>query len=103
MRVIIVGAGEVRVLTAAGVVLGLNLDDGYTRVCIPLPEDKQTDLKIEVDGELVVCDYIVTGCEHLVVYVDDVDIAPVGGGWTPYACARRGQHLRRGEQVRVGA
>ncbi|MBL7221406.1 MAG: diaminopimelate epimerase [Phycisphaerae bacterium] len=74
----IVGDGEVRVLTAAGVVLGQNLDDGYTRVCIPLPEEKRTDLKVQVDGELVNCDYIVTGCEHLVVYVDDVDMAPVG-------------------------
>ena len=74
----IVADGEVRVLTAAGVVLGKNLDDGYTRVCIPLPEDKRTDLQVQVDGALVECDYIVTGCEHLVVYVDDVDTAPVG-------------------------
>jgi len=74
----IVGNGEVRVLTAAGVVLGQNLDDGYTRVCIPLPEDRRMGLDIEVDGELVSCDYIVTGCEHLVVYVEDMDMAPVG-------------------------
>ena len=84
----IVDDGEVRVLTAAGVVLGQNLDDGYTRVCIPLPEDKQTDMKVQVDGGLVECDYIVTGCEHLVVYVDDVDTAPV---------ARLGPLLRRHE------
>ncbi|MDP6636463.1 MAG: diaminopimelate epimerase [Phycisphaerae bacterium] len=74
----IVSDGEVSVLTAAGVVLGQNLDDGYTRVCIPLPEEKQTHMNIQVDGELVECDYIVTGCEHLVVYVDDADTAPVG-------------------------
>ena len=74
----IVGDGEVRVLTAAGVVLGLNLDDGYTRVCIPLPEDRRMDLTVQADGDLVSCDYIVAGCEHLVVYVDDVETAPVG-------------------------
>jgi diaminopimelate epimerase len=74
----IVDDGEVRVLTAAGIVLGKNLDDGYTRVCIPLPEEKKADMKIQVDGEVIECDYIVTGCEHLVVYVDDVDMAPVG-------------------------
>jgi len=73
----IVDDGEVRVLTGAGVVLGQNLDAGYTRVCIPLPEEKQTNMRIQVDGELIDCDYIVTGCEHLVVYVDDVDAAPV--------------------------
>jgi diaminopimelate epimerase len=74
----IVSDGQVRVLTGAGVVLGQNLDDGYTRVCITLPEDKQTGLKVQIDGGLIECDYIVTGCEHLVVYVDDVDKAPVG-------------------------
>ena len=73
----IVPDGEVRVLTGAGVVLGRNLDDGYTRVCIPLPEERQTDLKVQVDDDLVECDYIVTGCEHVVVYVDDIDAAPV--------------------------
>jgi len=84
----IVADGEVRVLTGAGVVLGRNLDDGYTRVCIPLPEELQTDLEVQVDGDLIECDYIVTGCEHLVVYVDDVDAAPVG---------RLGPLLRRHE------
>lgn len=73
----IVADGDVRVLTGAGVVLGKNLDDGYTRVCIPLPEEKRTDLKIQVDGDVIDCDYIVTGCEHLVVYVDDIENAPV--------------------------
>ncbi len=73
----IVADGEVSVLTGAGVVLGKNLDAGYTRVCIPLPEERQTDLKVQVDGDLVDCDYILTGVEHLVVYVDDIEAAPV--------------------------
>jgi len=73
----IVPDGEVRILTDAGVVLGQNLDDGYTRVCITLPENRQTGMKVQVDGDLIECDFIVTGCEHLVVYVDDVDKAPV--------------------------
>ncbi|MDP6047674.1 MAG: diaminopimelate epimerase [Phycisphaerae bacterium] len=84
----IVADDEVSVLTGAGVVLGKNLDDGYTRVCIPLPEDMQTNLNVQIDGDLVECDYIITGCEHVVVYVDDVDAAPV---------ARLGPMLRRHE------
>ena len=69
----IVPDGEVRILTSAGVVLGQHVEDGYVRVCIPLPQDMRTDLRIEVDGQLLTCDYIVTGVEHLVTYVADID------------------------------
>ena len=78
-----IGDGEVKVLTPAGVVTGQDLDaqDGYVRVCIPLPEDLREGLELEVDGKTISCDYVVTGVEHLITYVDDVaktDVAHLG-------------------------
>ena len=69
--------GEVKILTPAGVVRGQELDDEYVRVCIPLPEDERSNLEIEVDGSVLECDYVVTGVEHLVTYVDDIRRTPV--------------------------
>ncbi|MDP7637487.1 MAG: diaminopimelate epimerase [Phycisphaerae bacterium] len=69
---------EVKILTPAGVVLGEPLDDGHVRVCIPMPEDVQTGLELDVDGRLIPCDFAVTGIEHVVTYVDDIDLAEVG-------------------------
>lgn len=73
----IVPDGEVKILTSAGVVLGRNLDNGYVRVCIPLPEQIQMGLELEVGGEAISCDYILTGVGHVVTYVDDIDLAEV--------------------------
>lgn len=64
---------EVKVLSSAGVVLGRNLDDGYVRVCIPLPEQIQMDLDLHVDGKAIHCDFILTCVGHVVTYVDDID------------------------------
>lgn len=64
--------GEVRVLTAAGVVRGRRSDGQYVRVCIPLPEDMRADLTVPAGGEQWTCDYVVTGVPHLLAYVDDV-------------------------------
>ncbi len=69
----IVPDGEVKVLTSAGVVLGRNLDDGYVRVCIPLPEQIQMGLELNVGGKAISCDFILTGVGHVVTYVDDID------------------------------
>ncbi len=78
----IVGLGEARILTSAGVVRGRMLEeDDYVRVCIPLPEDQRTDIELDVGGRKLTCDYIVTGIEHVVTYVDDlsaVDVAHLG-------------------------
>lgn len=68
---------EVKVLTSAGVVLGRNLDDGYVRVCIPLPEQIQAGLELNVAGKPLSCDFIITCVEHAVTYVDDIDRADV--------------------------
>lgn len=69
----IVPDGEVKVLTSAGVVLGRDLDDGYVRVCIPLPEQIQPGIELNVAGKSLSCDFILTGVGHLVTYVDDID------------------------------
>jgi len=69
----IVPEREIKVLTSAGVVLGRNLDDGYVRVCIPLPDHIQAGLDLDVDGETISCDFIITCVEHAVTYVDDID------------------------------
>ena len=77
----IVSDGDVRILASAGVVVSRDLDDGYVRVCIPLPEDIERDLELDVDGQKVRCDHIVTGIEHVVVFVDDItraDVARLG-------------------------
>jgi len=74
----IVPDGEAKILTSAGVVRGRMLDeDDYVRVCIPLPEDMRTDLELDVAGHKLACDYIVTGIEHVVTYVDDIADADV--------------------------
>jgi diaminopimelate epimerase len=69
--------GEVRILSPAGIVRGQDLQDGFVRVCLPLPEDMQTDLKLQVDSAIVSCDYVVTGIEHVVTFVDNIDCADV--------------------------
>ncbi|MCD6365280.1 MAG: diaminopimelate epimerase [Planctomycetes bacterium] len=68
----IIGDGEANILTPAGVVRARVLDNGYTRVCIPVPKDMRTDLELEVGSVKLKCDYVVTGIEHVVVYVDDL-------------------------------
>ncbi len=65
--------GETKILTPAGVVLAQNRCGSYVRVCIPLPEDMQTNQKITAGEKSWMCDYVVTGVPHLVVYVDNVD------------------------------
>jgi diaminopimelate epimerase len=64
---------EVHILTPAGVVRGCNLDDEYVRVCIPSPQDRQTDLRLQAAGREFACDYVVTGIPHVITYVADVD------------------------------
>ena len=75
----IVPDGQIKVLTSAGVVLGCNLDDGYVRVCIPLPEHVQAGLDLDVAGRTLSCDFIITCVEHAVTYVDDINRADVRG------------------------
>ena len=72
-------SGEARILTPAGVVRGERIKDGYTRVCISLPEDLQTDLEVPVDGQMIPCDFVITGIPHVVTFVDDIDTADVAG------------------------
>ena len=69
----IVSDREVKVLTSAGVVLGRSLNDGYVRVCIPLPDQIQPGLLLNVAGKSLSCDFIHTGVGHAVTYVDDID------------------------------
>lgn len=63
---------EVRILTSAGVVLAQNCDGAYVRVCIPDPENMQTDLEVDLCGQTWKCNYIVVGIPHAVTYVDDL-------------------------------
>ena len=67
------GPGETKILTSAGIVRGLECDDGYVRVCIPLPEKLQTDLELTAGERTWTCDFAVTGVPHLVIYVPDVE------------------------------
>ena len=64
---------EVRALTGAGVIRGEKLARKYVRVCIPDPEDVQTDIELNVDGRAWTFDYMITGVPHAIAYVDDVD------------------------------
>ncbi|HDZ19917.1 hypothetical protein LCGC14_0094950 [marine sediment metagenome] len=70
---------EVRILTLAGVMRGSPVDDGYTRVCISLPEQLRTDLQVPVGDQTLTCDFVVTGIPHVVTYVDDIAAADVAG------------------------
>ncbi len=83
-----VPAGQTKVLTPAGVVLGQCVDDRYVRVCVTLPEDLRRDLTIRAGGRDFSCDYVITGVPHVVTYVDDVNEVDV---------ARFGPALRRHE------
>ena len=80
---------QIKILTSAGVVIGKPSDNGYMRVCIPLPEDARMDLDVVAGGATWKCDYIVTGVPHLVTYVPDVEAVDV---------ARDGLALRRSER-----
>jgi len=66
---------ELRILTPAGVVLGREVDNGYIRVCIPIPTGMQHNMELPVDHlpVPVMCDFAVTGVPHAVVFVEDVD------------------------------
>jgi len=70
--------GEIKILTPAGVVRGQDSDGEYVRVCIPLPEDMQTDLELDLGAEKLRCDFVVTGVPHVIAYVDDVGAVDVG-------------------------
>ncbi len=74
-----VPAGEVKILTPAGVVRGQNSTGRYVRVCIPSPENIQTNQQLSVAGKSVAYDFAVTGVPHVVHYVDDIDAADVAG------------------------
>lgn len=63
---------QARFLTTAGVVIGRKSDDPYYRVCIPLPENIQRNIELDVEGSRWMCDFAVAGVPHLVVTVDDV-------------------------------
>jgi len=72
---------EVKSLTIAGVVRGQKLPGRYVRVCIPDPEEMQSDLELTADGRLWKLDYLITGVPHVITYVPDVsevDVARVG-------------------------
>jgi diaminopimelate epimerase len=69
---------EVKILTPAGVVLGRNNEDGYVRVCIPLPQGEQKNLSLVAAGAPLECDFVVTGVPHVITYVDDVSSVDVG-------------------------
>lgn len=71
--------GEVKILTPAGVVRGEVGQDGYTRVCISLPEAFETDMKVPVGNDTVLCDFVITGIPHVVTYVEDISAADVAG------------------------
>lgn len=73
---------EVKALTTAGVIRGQRLHGSYVRVCIPTPEDMQTDLELVVDGKSWRLDYLMTGVPHAITYVQDVDRVEVAH-WGP--------------------
>ena len=85
----LVGEGEVKVLTPVGVVRGYPADGDYVRVCIPDPEDMQTDLELAAGGRTWKCDFAVTGVPHVITYVDAIDEVNV---------ARDGKALRDHER-----
>lgn len=64
--------GEIRILTPAGIVIGKDVEDGFYRVCIPLPRDIETNIDLKIDGHLARCDFAITGVPHAVVFVDDL-------------------------------
>lgn len=66
-------AGEIRILTQAGVVRGRPVDVPYMRVCIPIPTDVRRDMELQVDDSLLRGDFAVTGVPHLVAFVPDVE------------------------------
>jgi len=77
----LIGAGEVKVLTPAGVVRGYPAEGDYVRVCIPDPEDMQSDLELAAGGRTWQCDFAVTGVPHVIAYVDaldEIDVARYG-------------------------
>jgi len=68
---------EIKVLTPAGVILGQMADGQYVRVCIPDPEDVQTDLELDVKGSPWKCDFVVTGVPHVISYVEGLETMDV--------------------------
>lgn len=76
-----VAGPDISVLTPAGVVYGRPADNGYVRVCIPLPKDIARDVVLDLPGGPATCDFVVMGVPHAVAYVDDVaavDVAALG-------------------------
>jgi len=64
---------EMRVLTSAGVVRGQEMGPRQVRVCIPTPTNIQRELSVRVEERDWLCDYMVVGVPHLVIYVDDLE------------------------------
>ncbi|MFA6133256.1 MAG: diaminopimelate epimerase [Phycisphaerae bacterium] len=102
-----VANGELRILTAAGVVRGKRMGDHYVRVCIPLPEEMREDFELSTGSQRWTCDYCLTGVPHLITYVPDVSAVDVAR-WGPLLrhhpefggksiCANFVQVLKEGE------
>jgi diaminopimelate epimerase len=68
---------DLRVLTPAGVVRGRIVDNGFVRVCIPLPEQVTPDQLLTTGGCTIEYDFAITGVPHVVTYVDNIDEADV--------------------------
>jgi diaminopimelate epimerase len=77
-----VAESEIRILTTAGIVLGSDNQDGYSRVCIPSPENIDRDFEVRSGQWVWRCDSVVTGVPHVVTYVDDVGNVDVAN-WGP--------------------
>lgn len=73
-----VAGSSIKILTSAGVVLAETCDDSYVRVCIPSPEDRQQDVRIDAEGCPLTCDYVVTGVPHVAIYVEHVEHIDMG-------------------------
>jgi len=68
----LVGDGEMRILTIAGVVRAQRGDGAYVVVCIPDPEDMRLDVELRVGERPWKCDFVVVGIPHCVTYVKDL-------------------------------
>jgi diaminopimelate epimerase len=75
---------EITIATAAGTAWGKIRDHATrrVRVCIPDPQDLQTNLNVTVHGEPWQLDTVTVGVPHAVIYVDDLETLDVAH-WGP--------------------
>jgi diaminopimelate epimerase len=71
--------GLLEISTPAGTITAMEQNPDVVSLTIPPPADYRPDIRLDVDGEPVSCDYIIAGIPHTATFVGDLEAVDVSG------------------------